>query len=74
MYDIRGKIHEELEQFISEAARDKLSVQLEDTENWLYEEGEDCKKQIYLDKLAELKVRVTRYFVLDFARTNLARL
>ncbi|XP_050688436.1 heat shock 70 kDa protein 4-like isoform X2 [Eriocheir sinensis] len=55
VYEIRGKIHEELEQFISEADRDKLSLQLEDTENWLYEEGEDCKKQIYLDKLAELK-------------------
>lgn len=59
VYEIRGKIHDELEKFISDADRDKLSLQLEDTENWLYEEGEDCKKQIYLDKLAELKVRVT---------------
>ena len=29
---------------------------LEDTENWLYEEGEDQPKQIYVDKLDELKV------------------
>lgn len=29
---------------------------LEDTENWLYEEGEDQPKQIYVDKLQELKV------------------
>ena len=29
---------------------------LEDTENWLYEEGEDQNKQVYIDKLAELKV------------------
>lgn len=56
MYEIRGRIHEELEQFISESDKDKFVIQLEDTENWLYEEGEDCKKQIYLDKLAELKV------------------
>jgi len=28
---------------------------LEQTENWLYEEGEDEKKQVYCDKLAELK-------------------
>ncbi|KAK8402003.1 hypothetical protein O3P69_001230 [Scylla paramamosain] len=55
VYDIRGKIHDELEKYISDADRDKLSIQLEDTENWLYEEGEDCKKQIYLDKLADLK-------------------
>ncbi len=29
---------------------------LEDTENWLYEEGEDQEKEIYQDKLFELKV------------------
>ena len=31
-------------------------LMLEDTENWLYEEGEDQNKQVYVDKLAELKV------------------
>nr|WBG54462.1 heat shock protein [Austinograea rodriguezensis] len=55
VYDVRGKIHDDLEKYISDADRDKLSLQLEDTENWLYEEGEDCKKQVYLDKLVELK-------------------
>lgn len=30
---------------------------LEDTENWLYEDGEDQPKQVYMDKLQELKVR-----------------
>ena len=34
----------------------KLSAILEDTENWLYEEGEDQPKQVYVDKLQELKV------------------
>lgn len=29
---------------------------LEDTENWLYEEGEDQPKHIYVDKLGALKV------------------
>lgn len=36
--------------------RDALSLKLEDTENWLYEDGEDQSKQVYIDKLAELKV------------------
>lgn len=36
--------------------RDALSLKLEDTENWLYEDGEDQPKQVYIDKLAELKV------------------
>lgn len=55
VYDVRGRISDELEQYISESDREKLSHHLEDTENWLYEEGEDCKKQVYIDKLAELK-------------------
>ena len=36
--------------------RDSFSIKLEDTENWLYEDGEDQQKQVYIDKLAELKV------------------
>lgn len=36
--------------------RDAFSLKLEDTENWLYEEGEDQQKQVYIDKLTELKV------------------
>lgn len=34
----------------------RLTIMLEDTENWLYEEGEDQEKEIYQDKLSELKV------------------
>ena len=36
--------------------RDAFSLKLEDTENWLYEDGEDQQKQVYIDKLADLKV------------------
>lgn len=38
--------------------RDTFSLKLEDTENWLYEDGEDQSKQVYIDKLNELKVTV----------------
>lgn len=73
MYDIRGRIYEELEKYISEGDREKLGLMLEDTENWLYEDGEDCKKQVYLDKLTELKVRLEllniRYC--EFVKTGL---
>lgn len=30
---------------------------LEDTENWLYEDGEDQPKHVYVEKLQEMKVR-----------------
>uniref|UniRef100_A0A8D3E3T2 Heat shock protein 4b n=1 Tax=Scophthalmus maximus TaxID=52904 RepID=A0A8D3E3T2_SCOMX len=55
VYDMRDKLHGMLEKFVSESDRDALSLNLEDTENWLYEDGEDQPKQVYIDKLTELK-------------------
>uniref|UniRef100_A0A7N8XAV2 Heat shock protein 4a n=1 Tax=Mastacembelus armatus TaxID=205130 RepID=A0A7N8XAV2_9TELE len=55
VYDMRDKLHGVLEKFVNEADRDAFSLKLEDTENWLYEDGEDQQKQVYIDKLAELK-------------------
>uniref|UniRef100_A0A3B4V8A9 Heat shock protein 4a n=1 Tax=Seriola dumerili TaxID=41447 RepID=A0A3B4V8A9_SERDU len=55
VYDMRDKLHGALEKFVNEADRDAFSLKLEDTENWLYEDGEDQQKQVYIDKLAELK-------------------
>uniref|UniRef100_A0A3Q0R6W2 Heat shock protein 4b n=1 Tax=Amphilophus citrinellus TaxID=61819 RepID=A0A3Q0R6W2_AMPCI len=55
VYEMRDKLHGMLEKFVSESDRDALSLKLEDTENWLYEDGEDQPKQVYIDKLAELK-------------------
>ncbi|CAM9330362.1 unnamed protein product [Lampetra planeri] len=55
VYDMRDKLHGVLEKFVNEANRNAFSLKLEDTENWLYEDGEDQQKQVYIDKLAELK-------------------
>uniref|UniRef100_A0AAQ5YI09 Heat shock protein 4a n=1 Tax=Amphiprion ocellaris TaxID=80972 RepID=A0AAQ5YI09_AMPOC len=55
VYDMRDKLHGVLEKFVNETDRDSFSLKLEDTENWLYEDGEDQQKQVYIDKLAELK-------------------
>jgi len=56
IYDIRGKIHDELEDYLAEDNRQTFSNQLEDAENWLYEDGEDCEKNVYVEKLKELKL------------------
>uniref|UniRef100_A0AAY4A1S1 Uncharacterized protein n=1 Tax=Denticeps clupeoides TaxID=299321 RepID=A0AAY4A1S1_9TELE len=53
VYDFRDKLCGAYEKLISKDV--SLTRILEDTENWLYEEGEDQGKQVYLDKLAELK-------------------
>ncbi|XP_027886272.1 heat shock 70 kDa protein 4a [Xiphophorus couchianus] len=55
VYEMRDKLHGSLEKFVNEADRDAFSIKLEDTETWLYEDGEDQQKQVYIDKLAELK-------------------
>ncbi|XP_076467430.1 heat shock 70 kDa protein 4-like [Babylonia areolata] len=65
VYEMRDKLSNEYEQYMKEEDRSAFSQQLEETENWLYEEGEDENKQVYVDRLAQLqKVGgpvVTRY-------------
>ncbi|XP_052010786.1 heat shock 70 kDa protein 4b [Xyrauchen texanus] len=55
VYEMRNKLHGIYEKFVGESDRDTLSLKLEDTEVWLYEDGEDQPKQVYIDKLLELK-------------------
>ena len=58
VYDLRAKLQEEdqLATFIGDTEREKLCQELDETENWLYEEGEECQRQIYADRLARLRV------------------
>ncbi|KAK0043028.1 heat shock 70 kDa protein 4 [Biomphalaria pfeifferi] len=55
VYEMREKLFTVYEPFITEDDRSQFSLRLEDTENWLYEEGEDQHKQVYIDKLMDLK-------------------
>ncbi|XP_008579836.1 PREDICTED: heat shock 70 kDa protein 4L [Galeopterus variegatus] len=55
VYDFRDRLGTVYEKFITPEDLNKLSAILDDTENWLYEEGEDQPKQVYVDKLQELK-------------------
>jgi heat shock protein 4 len=55
VYEMRNKISDELINFITENDRESFLRQLEETENWLYEDGEDESKQVYIDRLAALK-------------------
>ncbi|XP_007668484.2 heat shock 70 kDa protein 4 [Ornithorhynchus anatinus] len=55
VYEMRDKLSGVYEKFVSEDDRNSFTLKLEDTENWLYEDGEDQPKQVYIDKLTELK-------------------
>ncbi len=57
IYDIRSKISDELEDFISSEDRESFSSILQASEDWLYEEGEDCDKNTYEAKLKELRLK-----------------
>ncbi|XP_017767886.1 PREDICTED: heat shock 70 kDa protein 4 [Nicrophorus vespilloides] len=57
VYELRGKLTDEdnLAPFVLDKDREMLVGQLDQMENWLYEEGEDCNRQEYQDKLTDLK-------------------
>merc|ERR1719318_2456708 len=55
VYDMRAKISDEYEEYIQETQREAFDSLLSATEDWLYEDGAEEMKQVYVDKLAELK-------------------
>jgi len=55
IYEIRGKLCDELEDFMIEEDRNKYTLELEDAENWLYEDGEYAEKEAYIEKINLLK-------------------
>ncbi|XP_019385660.1 PREDICTED: heat shock protein 105 kDa [Crocodylus porosus] len=55
VYEFRDKLSGPYEKFVCEHDLERFSALLTETENWLYEEGEDQTKQVYLDKLDDLK-------------------
>lgn len=58
VYELRAKLTDDyqLASFVTEADRVALCRTLDETENWLYEEGEECNRQVYSDRLSRLKV------------------
>ncbi|XP_049865586.1 heat shock 70 kDa protein 4 isoform X2 [Pectinophora gossypiella] len=57
VYELRGKLSEgeALHEFVPPDMRERLVAQLDSLEQWLYDEGEDQNRQVYSDKLSELK-------------------
>merc|ERR1712130_1031100 len=55
IYEIRGKICDELEDFMLEGDREKFSRELTDAEDWLYEDGEFADKKTYTEKMGTLR-------------------
>ena len=55
VYGTRAKLSDQLAPFVEPEAAEKFRAALEATEDWLYDEGEDETKGVYVAKLEELK-------------------
>ncbi|CAI6000830.1 unnamed protein product [Closterium sp. NIES-64] len=55
VYDMRNKLHDKLAAYVSVAEKEKLLARLQETEDWLYEDGESESKGVYTTRLEELK-------------------
>ena len=56
LYDIRSKVEGDYEKFASEEEKTKLFKKVNETEEWLYGEGEEATKSVYVSRLQELKI------------------
>ncbi|EHK99791.1 Actin-like ATPase [Glarea lozoyensis ATCC 20868] len=55
IYDMRNKIDDTYADFASEDEKTKLKAKLEASEDWLYDEGEDATKAVYVQKMDEIR-------------------
>ncbi|KXJ92340.1 hsp70-like protein [Microdochium bolleyi] len=66
IYDMRNKLDEQYADFASDDEKDALRSKLTDTEDWLYEDGEDASKAVYISKMDEIRAMAgpisQRYF------------
>lgn len=59
VYEVRGKLQEdgELEKYVEAQMRNSICQELEQLENWLYEDGENCSGAEYKEKLNALHTK-----------------
>ncbi|KAF7123669.1 hypothetical protein RHSIM_Rhsim12G0198200 [Rhododendron simsii] len=55
VYDIRNKLRGKYQEFVTDPEREGLTAKLQEVEDWLYEDGENKTKGVYVAKLEELK-------------------
>ncbi|KAL2206611.1 heat shock protein 70 [Sarocladium strictum] len=55
IYDLRAKLDEQYADFASDDEKSTIKAKLETTEDWLYDEGEDTTKSVYVAKIDEIR-------------------
>ncbi|KAJ6807113.1 heat shock 70 kDa protein 16-like [Iris pallida] len=55
VYEVRNKLFERYRSFASESEKEGITVNLQETEEWLYDDGDDETESVYTSKLEDLK-------------------
>lgn len=55
IYELRAKIDDQYAEFASDEEKAKLKEKLETSEDWLYDEGEDATRGVYVAKMDEIR-------------------
>ncbi|KAL5226720.1 hypothetical protein ABZP36_014985 [Zizania latifolia] len=55
VYDMRNKLYDKYNDFVTAEEKELFIAMLQEVEDWLYEDGEDETKGVYVAKLEELK-------------------
>ncbi|ESA43073.1 heat shock protein 88, variant [Neurospora crassa OR74A] len=66
IYDLRNKLDDQYADLASEEEKEKIRAKLMEVEDWLYDEGDDATKAVYVAKIEEIRALagpvVQRYF------------
>ncbi|KAL9136139.1 MAG: hypothetical protein Q9175_002655 [Cornicularia normoerica] len=55
IYELRSKIDDQYSEFASDEEKSRLKEKLEQSEDWLYDEGEDATRGVYVAKMDEIR-------------------
>ena len=50
-----SQLSDKFQEFVTDSEREGFTTKLQEVEDWLYEDGEDETKGVYIAKLEELK-------------------
>ncbi|EAQ88215.1 hypothetical protein CHGG_04834 [Chaetomium globosum CBS 148.51] len=55
IYDLRNKLDDQYAEFASDEEKEKIREKLSASEDWLYDEGDDTTKAVYVAKMDEIR-------------------
>ncbi|KAK4450702.1 heat shock protein 70 family [Podospora aff. communis PSN243] len=55
IYELRNKLDDQYADLASEDEKSKIRTKLDETEEWLYDEGDDTTKAVYIAKMDEIR-------------------